>query len=64
MKDFPINQIEQRRKEKEKSRQDDCARLADGSVSKEELSRENGLFSSLPIRRVRIIDRRLFIKAS
>lgn len=37
--------------EKQASRDNDAARLADGSVSVEDLKAENGFFSALPVHR-------------
>lgn len=49
--------VEERRAEKQKSRDEDARRLAAGEVTKDELGRENGLFSSPIISNMRIVSR-------
>ncbi|MFW2349832.1 hypothetical protein [Qipengyuania sp.] len=49
--------VEERRAEKQKSREEDARRLAAGEVTKEELGRENRLFSSPIISNMRIFRR-------
>lgn len=57
------DQFAQRKQEKEQSRLRDQERLRDGSVSRVDLRRENGFLSSLSIRRVRIINPWVVVKA-
>jgi hypothetical protein len=46
---------EQRAREKQESRDRDQKRLADGSISPEELSRKNSAFAALPIHECKIV---------
>ena len=49
--------VEERRAEKQRSRDEDARRLAAGEVTREELARENGLFSSPVISNMRVVSR-------
>ncbi len=44
-----------RAREKQASRDADAGRLASGNASHDDLSRENGFFSSLPVQDFRIV---------
>lgn len=49
--------VEKRRAEKQKARDEDARRLAAGEITREELARENGLFSSRIISNMRVVSR-------
>ena len=51
--------VEERRAEKQRSRDEDAARLSRGEVSAAELNAENGFFSVLDRSQVRLIARRV-----
>lgn len=49
--------VRKRRAEKQASRDEDARRLAAGEVTREELAKENGLFSSPAIRNMKVVKR-------
>ncbi|KOX56906.1 hypothetical protein ADL19_09995 [Streptomyces purpurogeneiscleroticus] len=53
-----IFNVSERRREKERARQDDLARIAQGLETPAAVRDRNGLFSSLDAARVRLLGRR------
>lgn len=50
-----------RKREKQVSRERDCARLREGMICAEHLARKNGLFSSLDRSQAKIVRRRVVL---
>jgi hypothetical protein len=50
-----------RKREKQASRERDCARLREGMISAEQLARKNGLFSALDRSQAKIVRRRVVL---